>query len=133
MADNTCMFGCFPEYEFKALLSLSGDRTQPDIQFSPQPHRFMSASLYMPPQFGSHTAHRRTDQLLSPGKGKTSLGVSALCAEAWRELGAILTTTGLKRIPKLGEEKNLPPPFKKVQYIESAGKTSDSSVKPSIH
>lgn len=60
--------------------------------------------------------------------------LSTMCRNI-REVGAILPTASLKRIPKRGEEKsNLSPtPLKKGQYIEPSGKVSDGSVKPSIH
>lgn len=49
------------------------------------------------------------------------------------EPGAILTTPGLKGIPKLGEGKKKTLSFRKSQYIEFAGKISDSSVNACIH
>lgn len=64
-----------------------------------------------------------------------ALGCPSTMCRIIRELGAILPTAGLERMPKLGEEKkNLSPiPFRKTQDVQPSVKVSDGSVKPSAH
>lgn len=137
MADNTCMFGCFPEYEFKALPSLSRDRTEPDIQFFAQPYRFMSASLYIPSPLWKSNSPLEDGPASFPWERKDGLGGLSTMCRSMEGPGNHLNHCWFEKGTKARRGKKIsppaPPPFKKGQYIGSAGKISDSSVKLSIH